>query len=765
MVISDKRKENTPTPPPNPFTVKKKKKKLQEHILLFRMKSHPPSNDNQVNSKSDLDTIELQSLDIKKTITSASDNITPNNSSMSDTLLSNSEHDDTTGDRSRTTTASSDAIRIIDEDNDFYFQRDNSFKTRFKRFFYLLWYGPLDPKDDPAPRISCLEFFEAIPDKFKTRVPLIYRRALLVTYLFFWFGLCYSILVPYLTVPPYLSTDPNTHIYTLSCGQLQEFWKGKNGACGLNGDLCPEVTKSNNNEQLQNDIFIRCPALCDRSSWTYSLIPIGNQKIKYRGYFVGGGTDVENKLEENQITNPYRADSYPCGAGVHAGVISPFWGGCARISYNSKDQTYFKSSKGHYGVGKSIEFLSFFKFSFFFKNLKLPDQESFNNCYDPRLLILILNIILGIPVVYLGSGAVAYWTISICGFWTICLATDPPVDVDPNRITDFAHLLSVALERFLPSCCILYVLWHVSAKRTLSEPSNIGDTNVKISYLSRVFLWYPMFWLGVLNNMTFDRLPVDRLTISDLKEQSGAILAVGSIILTITTCAFIQAYKLWLSGRFRKYLFIYSMFILGLVFLAQLPNLTLRVHHYILAMLLIPGCATRGRTALLFQGILLGLFLSGAARWGLAAIAETAESLRRDDPKGNIIPPMVTAYNIQTGVLEWLNFPFNAKLTKFTAKLYEKYSSISILINDIEQYVGDKIESVNLKELFDSSADLKKEIQEALANGIKDRNGNIPIYIRLGRKIPNTHYYSDFSNAAILKYPSGELTVPFPGLT
>ena len=33
-------------------------------------------------------------------------------------------------------------------------------------------------------------------------------------------------------------------------------------------------------------------------------------------------------------------------------------------------------------------------------------------------------------------------------------------------------------------------------------------------------------------------------------------------------------------------------------------------------MLLIPGCATRGRTALMFQGILLGLFLSGAARWG-----------------------------------------------------------------------------------------------------------------------------------------------------
>ena len=71
------------------------------------------------------------------------------------------------------------------------------------------------------------------------------------------------------------------------------------------------------------------------------------------------------------------------------------------------------------------------------------------------------------------------------------------------------------MERFLPSCCVLFVLWHVSAKRTLSDLPLNSDT--KVSYVSRVILWYPLFWLGVLNNMTFDRLPVDRLTISDLK--------------------------------------------------------------------------------------------------------------------------------------------------------------------------------------------------------------------------------------------------------
>ena len=59
---------------------------------------------------------------------------------------------------------------------------------------------------------------------------------------------------------------------------------------------------------MKKEIIFRCPALCDRSSWTYSLIPIGDQRIKYRGYFVGGGEDPDSHAEI--LTKPYRADSY-----------------------------------------------------------------------------------------------------------------------------------------------------------------------------------------------------------------------------------------------------------------------------------------------------------------------------------------------------------------------------------------------------------------------------------------------------------------------
>lgn len=649
-----------------------------------------------------------------------------------------------------------DPVRLINENNSYLF--DTTIKGRIMRFFHYLWYGPIQPEDNPPPRIQCLLALEELPERINKNMLKKFRIGGLILYLSFWFLLCYTILVPYLTKPPGISSDPNTKVIPLSCQSQSHFWRGKNGACGLNGELCPAFDESDG-----KDVIFRCPALCDRGSWTYSLIPIGDQLIKYRGYFVGGGNSGDES-EPNKLSNPYRADSFPCGAAIHAGVVSPFFGGCARISYSDGGQLSFPSAPGHYGVGESIPFLSFFKSSFIFKKLlgDSPDSDHFVHCYDPRLLILIINIILGIPVVYLASGAVAYWTINFVGFWTICLATDPPVTVDATEPDSLASLLSIGLERALPSGFILYVLWHCSAKRTLSNASS--DLDTKPSPLSKLILWYPLFWLGVLNNITFDRLPVDRLTLHDLQEQAGALLAVSSIILTIATCAFIQAYKIWLSGRFRKYLVIYGLFVFGLIFFSLLPGLTLRIHHYILAMLLIPGCATRGRTALAFQGILLGLFLSGSSRWGLAAIAETVDSLKRDDPRGRIIPPEFLGFNITSGILSW-NITEDSNLSVMEQELIKKYNGISLLINDIERFVGSGILTLNLHELFQSTHDLKDNIHGALKAGSKDKEGNISLYLRIGKKILGSEIYSDFSNAGILKWPSGEFVKPEPGMT
>ncbi|RMD42197.1 hypothetical protein DV735_g2918, partial [Chaetothyriales sp. CBS 134920] len=75
-----------------------------------------------------------------------------------------------------------------------------------------------------------------------------------------------------------------------------------------------------------------------------------------------------------------------------------------------------------------------------------------------------------------------------------------------------------------------------------------------------------------------------------------------------------------ISGNMPKYLAIYGTMVLSLLILLLLPGQRLRIHHYILALLFMPGTAFRVRPSLVYQGLLLGLFINGAARWGYASI-------------------------------------------------------------------------------------------------------------------------------------------------
>lgn len=622
--------------------------------------------------------------------------------------------------------------------------------------FKKVWQGPATARDNPPRPIQFLQPLEDFPYRVRELVPRPIRILGLSVYLFLWFVLCYSILIPYLTVPPANVNDPLVVVVPISCLEQANFWNGKNGACGFNGELCPSWGSD------AADVVFRCPALCDRGSYTFSLVPIGDQLIKYRGYYVGGGVDTKRDSDSEFVSLPYRADSFPCGAAIHSGTISPFFGGCTRIKYTG-GQPSFASTKGAFGVDVSIPFLSFFQSSFRFTEL----GDSYLHCYDPRLLILFINVLLGLPIVYLASGGVTFWTITTVGFWTIALATDPPRTVDASDFENFADLISLSLGRFLPTGFILYVLWHTSVKRTLVIPRDEDevDSGRRPSVLYKLILFYPFFWLGVLNNVTFDRLPVDRLTILDIQSQLGAIFAVGGILSVIIVCAIIQAYKIWLSGRFRKYLLLYILFITGLVLVSLLPGLILRIHHYILAILLIPGCSTRGRTALMFQGILLGLFLLGASRWGLAAIAETIGSLKRNDPQGTVYPPIFQGFDVVSGLLSWKDIDKDS-LSAIDKKLLTKYNGYSILINDIERFVDyTNLTFMNLTDLFRTESGLGNLIQSSLDSGFKDKDGNIPIYLRIGRKILGSSTYSDFSKAAVLKWPSGEFVLPEEGVT
>jgi hypothetical protein len=84
-------------------------------------------------------------------------------------------------------------------------------------------------------------------------------------------------------------------------------------------------------------------------------------------------------------------------------------------------------------------------------------------------------------------------------------------------LTSFYRIapISDAFGTFLPSLFTLYVLWRLAFRWTFSA----FDSAV----IERTVLFLGPFWVGVLENMTFDKIPIDRHErFLDLPEITGS---------------------------------------------------------------------------------------------------------------------------------------------------------------------------------------------------------------------------------------------------
>jgi hypothetical protein len=78
----------------------------------------------------------------------------------------------------------------------------------------------------------------------------------------------------------------------------------------------------------------------------------------------------------------------------------------------------------------------------------------------------------------------------------------------------------------------------------------------------------------------------------------------------------------------------------ALLVITAVPHMNLRIHHYILALPLLPGTVLQTRPSLLCQGILVGRFINGVARWGFASICilQTPSQLLEDVQLNTALP-------------------------------------------------------------------------------------------------------------------------------
>lgn len=435
----------------------------------------------------------------------------------------------------------------------------------------------------------------------------------------------------------------------LSCGA--RYWNEGNG-CGLNGDLCRPFSNAT--------LAFRCPADCLK---TEILNPhaVGDQEIVYKPLVVGGPADQQTESEDELVNNAvYRGDSFICASAVHAGFINDAEGGCGVLSLVGEHNT-FTSTKRH-GI-ESVGFDSYFPHTFGF----LPGTRA--SCKDLRWPSLAISVFFtALLSIFTTSPAVFFWSMFVMLFFQTGLASDPP------SLTTYTGLLSVAFGRFLPACFCGWVTYHYTVRRTL--------TNLTAQF-EKTVLWLGPAWVGALNNQTFDKIPIQRLTPHDIQAQPGAIPALIIVVLSIFFIALGQAWAFRVEGRMPRYLVIYSLMVGALLIMLAMPGLSLRIHHYILALLLLPGTSFQNRPSLVYQGLLVGLFVNGIARWGFDSILQTPYELLQGAQRGSLLPVVsvlaVGARNITFDL---------GPLPRWDAKAKLVYDGISVLVNDVDRFRG-----------------------------------------------------------------------------
>jgi hypothetical protein len=453
-----------------------------------------------------------------------------------------------------------------------------------------------------------------------------FLNAVLVVWLLVFMG--------FLTIELPTTDSEGKHVINLDC--TDSLWKRKNG-CGVDGVNCHPFSNSS--------FAFRCPSKC---ADVQLLNPhaVGAYDANYRPLVVGSET--------------YRGDSFICGSAIHAGIIDNHNGGCGRINFIGEYRN-FTGTESH-GI-ESIPFDSNFPLSFTFSD----DGKKCSS--EPRSALLVVSLMATIILSLLSTQSKIFFPIFIIIFAHVSFVSDPP-QASYRNVTVLPDHLSMFAKRLLPAFFVAVIVWMTVVKRTLSGLD---------APIEKTILWLGGFWVGALSNYTFDWIPISRLTAHDLEQQPGAKLALAIIVGILAIIAVSQVYFFWLEGRLLKYLGLYGLFVFGIMFCLAIPGVNLRIHHYIIGLLLLPGTSMQTRPSLLYQGILLGLFINGIARWDFDSILQTTAALREDGRFNSVIPSLIEPI-INSSATEGLLASFSWKF------LPPGMHGISVLVNDVERY-------------------------------------------------------------------------------
>lgn len=500
------------------------------------------------------------------------------------------------------------------------------------------------------------------------------------------------------------STGESSQASFLGC--TSTYWLGNDG-CGLDGQDC-EPFYSNTSSAF------RCPAGCS-GTVLGAARAIGSELPNFVPLIVGGGDEL----------GMYRGDSWICAAAVHAGVIDDNIGGCGQLWLAGAYSNY-TASEAH-GL-QSYSFDSSFPISYFFQRDTIDSK-----CSDRRSQLYILDSIMSalVGLVLQPKLLVFFWTLACLGFWHVNYASEP---------RSFPPTVGDPMGDFLPALFICYGLWRL-VFRYLWPAFDHAPLERGISILG---LW----WLGTLLDVVFANVPLQRLVLSDIQQQPGALTSLIVIVVVVVVVAINQVRVIRKTGYLPKYLSwtIVAAIIIGL--LSAVPTTGLRLHHYVIALCLLPYCSFQTRISLLGSAFLLGMFINGGARWGFDGIIQDVADIVGDGTSGSLTPSFTTTASNWTGV-----DPTNSSATGLVSWASipdgSGYDGFSLIVDDVLRLSSSSDLSFDLGSLpsYFTSSGNNLTFYPELNGSINSTMANQPHYLRLAYTSNGSP--GDFTKAAI----------------
>jgi len=468
-----------------------------------------------------------------------------------------------------------------------------------------------------------------------------------------------------------------------------------NDQCGLDGEGCISVSAD------QTTYEFKCPSQCE-SVILLNPRTVGNEAVDNVPLIVGGG----------DTNRTYRGDSFLCAAAMHAGIVSDSRGGCASLDLTG-NFTNFLGSTAH-GL-TSIGFPTTFPLSF-----RLSPSTSLSHCTDIRDFALAFNTIITALLFFVlrPKPITLFWCLVCIGYWHVTFFSQPRSDPPP---------ISDAFGTFLPALFVAYAFWRMAFRFVLPAFAHMP--------IERGVWYLGAFWPGVLINVVTTKIPIDRLLPSDIDGDKGAIIAITLIAIALFAVAINQARVMRKTGWLFHYAFWYGTGGLVALVLSQLPGLELRVHHYILATMILPCTAFPTRLSAIYQGFFLGMFLNGVAAFDFDSILQTSAELQRDAPAGTVLPTFLTNSSTWNASIPFTNQ--SIFWNDIPAAANNTWNGFSLLVDDVERYAG-----------------------VATNFSLAALDAAIPHFFRLAFQEDGTS--GDFTKAATL-WPNGSWIDPLPG--